>query len=166
MATPINILFLCTGNSARSILSEAMANDPAIGQGKLRAWSAGSHPTGRVNPGAIDWLRSQGIATDGLCSESWDRYAEPGAPALDVVITVCGNAAAETCPLWPGKPITAHWGVDDPAGVGDDAAAVQAAFARVAAILKRRIEAFVALPLDAMTADERLQAARRIGEDG
>ena len=161
---PLKVLFVCTGNSARSILSEAMANDPKIGKGRLRAWSAGSHPTGRVNPGALAWLEGQGVSTAGLCSESWDRYAGPDAEPLDLVVTVCGNAAAETCPVWPGAPITAHWGVDDPAAVVGDAEAVQAAFAAAAARLGRRIEAFVALPLENMSAEQRLQAAREIGQ--
>lgn len=161
---PLKLLFVCTGNSARSILSEAMANDPAIGRGRLRAWSAGSQPTGRVNPGALAWLKSQGISTAGLCSESWDRYAGADAEPLDLVVTVCGNAAAETCPVWPGAPITAHWGVDDPAAVEGDAAAVQAAFATAATTLRRRIEAFVALPLEEMTAEQMLQSAREIGQ--
>lgn len=162
--TPLKVLFVCTGNSARSILSEAMANDPNIGKGRLQAWSAGSHPTGRVNPGALAWLEGQGISTAGLCSESWNRYAGADAEPLDVVVTVCGNAAAETCPVWPGAPITAHWGVDDPAAVEGDALAVQAAFATAAARLRRRIEAFVALPLENMSAEQRLQAAREIGQ--
>ena len=161
---PLNILFVCTGNSARSIMSEAMANDPAIGKGLLRAWSAGSHPTGRVNPGALAWLEGAGISTDGLCSESWDRYAGNDAEPLDLVVTVCGNAAAETCPVWPGAPITAHWGVDDPAAVVGDAKAVQEAFATAAGCLRRRIEAFVALPLEDMSGEQRLQAARAIGQ--
>ena len=160
----MNVLFVCTGNSARSILSEAMANDPKIGKGQLRAWSAGSHPTGRVNPGALAWLEGQGISTAGLCSESWDRYAGPDSEPLDLVVTVCGNAAAETCPVWPGAPITAHWGVDDPAAVDGDVEAVKAAFAEAAVRLRRRIEAFVALPLENMSAEQRLQAAREIGQ--
>lgn len=161
---PLKVLFVCTGNSARSILSEAMANDPAIGKGRLQAWSAGSHPTGRVNPGALAWLEEQGIATAGLCSESWDRYAGADAEPLDLVITVCGNAAAETCPVWPGAPITAHWGVEDPAAVKGNESAVRAAFAEAALRLRRRIEAFVALPLEKMSAEQRLQEARKIGQ--
>lgn len=161
---PLNILFLCTGNSARSILSEAAANDPRIGQGKLRAWSAGSHPTGRVNPAALALLEREGIATDGLRSQSWDEFSGPQAPALDVVITVCGNAAAEQCPLWPGAPITAHWGVDDPAAVTESEAATRAAFEQAYRILRARIQAFAALPLSSMSAAERLTAAREIGQ--
>jgi arsenate reductase (thioredoxin) len=139
--TPLNVLFLCTGNSARSILAEAYLN--ARGEGRFRAYSAGSRPAGRPNPFALELLKSNGIATDGLRSKSWDEFAAPGAPKLDFVFTVCDNAAGEVCPVWPGTPVKAHWGVDDPAAVqgsdDDKRRAFQEAFDR----LSSRIDAFL-----------------------
>jgi arsenate reductase (thioredoxin) len=108
-----NVLFLCTGNSARSVLAEVMLNQ--YGKGSFRAYSAGSHPTGKVNPGTLRFLQRNSLPTDGLRSKSWDEFAKPGAPELDFVFTVCDKAAGEVCPIWPGQPMTAHWGVPDPA---------------------------------------------------
>lgn len=138
-----NVLFLCTGNSARSILAEALLNHPAIGHGRYRAFSAGSHPKGAVHPLALETLRTHGIATDGLRSKSWDEFAAPGAPPIDFVFTVCDNAAAEACPLWPGHPATAHWGIADPAAIEGTHAERQRAFTDAFAELKRRITTWV-----------------------
>ena len=131
------MLFVCTGNSARSILAEAMLNQ--LGKGRFRAYSAGSHPVGKVNPFAIELLEAANLPTAGLSSKGWDEFARPGAPPMDLVITVCDNAAGETCPLWPGKPRTEHWGLADPAagqGSDDDK---RAAFRETAQALKARI---------------------------
>ena len=141
---PLNVLFLCTGNSARSIMAEAILRRE--GAGRIEAFSAGSHPTGRVNPHAIGWLRQHGFPTDGLRSKGWDEFARPDAPPLDVVITVCDGAAGEACPVWPGKPVTAHWGVPDPAAVSGSDAEVQAAFRHAFDVLSARIAQFVRLP--------------------
>jgi len=137
----VNVLFLCTGNSARSILAEAYLN--AAGGGRFRAYSAGSHPNGKVNPLATELLRSRGIATEGLRSKSWDEFAAPGAPRLDYVFTVCDNAAGETCPLWPGKPVKVHWGVADPAAVQGSAEEKRKAFLEAFALLSARIDQFL-----------------------
>ena len=139
-----NVLVLCTGNSARSILGEVLINE--LGGNRYRAFSAGSHPVGQVNPGAIEKLVEQGHPVDGLESKSWDRFSGPGAPAIDIVITVCDNAAGEACPVWNGAPITVHWGIPDPAADGD----FDAAYAR----LRRRVEALVKLPAEQMTKEE------------
>jgi arsenate reductase len=144
---PFNVLFLCTGNSARSILAEALANHRAIGGGKFTAYSAGSQPKGAPHPLALETLRAHGLATEGLRSKSWDEFARPEAPVLDFVITVCDAAAGEACPFWPGQPVTAHWGVEDPPAAGDEAAQ-RAAFKNAYLILKRRIELFAALPFE------------------
>jgi arsenate reductase len=140
----MNILVLCTGNSARSILGEVLINE--LSGGELRAFSAGSRPTGLVNPGAIDVLRREGHAVEGLESKSWDTFSGSGAPAMDLVITVCDNAAGESCPIWNGAPVTVHWGIPDPAADGD----FDSAYRR----LRRRIEAMLALPLKEMSKDE------------
>ncbi len=140
----MNVLVLCTGNSARSILGEVLVND--IGGPSLRAFSAGSQPVGKVNPGALAKLESEGHSTDGLESKSWDRFSGPGAPTIDIVITVCDNAAGESCPVWNGAPVTVHWGIPDPAADGD----FDAAYAR----LRDRIEAMIELSLQSLSADE------------
>ncbi|GAB3441914.1 arsenate reductase ArsC [Massilia solisilvae] len=158
-----NILFLCTGNSARSVISEALAT--ILGQGRFTGYSAGSKPTGAINPFAIEQIKGLDPAypTDGLRSKSWDEFALPAAPHMDFIITVCDNAAGEACPFWPGKPATAHWGYEDPAAVTGSDEEKRAAFATVFAQIRRRIEAFVALPIESMDADARRRAIREIG---
>ena len=140
-----NVLFICTGNSARSILAEALMNH--LGGGRFRAFSAGSHPNGVVNPIALSTLRQLRIATDGFRSKSWDEFAQPSAPVLDFAFTVCDNAAGEVCPFWPGQPMTAHWGLPDPAAVEGSDEQRAKAFMDTAVALKRRIELMLALPL-------------------
>jgi arsenate reductase len=137
----VNVLFLCTGNSARSILGEAILN--RLGDGRFHAFSAGSKPVGRVNPGALELLGRREYPTDELRSKSWDEFAGPDAPAMDYVITVCNNAAGETCPVWPGHPSTEHWDIADPAGVGETDEERRAAFEEAYAVLHKRIENFV-----------------------
>ncbi len=157
-----NVLVLCTGNSARSILGEVLFN--ALGKGKFKAYSAGSKPAGRVNPGALEWLQEHGHSTDGLRSKSWDEFAAPGAPEFDFIFTVCDNAAGEACPLWLGHPATAHWGIPDPAHVEGDAAR-RAEFYKAAEQLARRIQLFLSLPiekLDKLALKERLAEIGRI----
>ena len=141
MARARNVLFLCTGNSARSILAEAYLN--ARGKGQFRAFSAGSRPNGTVNPFALKLLQKHGIGTEGLRSKSWDEFARPGAPALDFVFTVCDNAAGETCPYWPGQPVTAHWGVEDPAAVDGGDEEKRRAFLQAFTLLSARIDRFL-----------------------
>jgi arsenate reductase (thioredoxin) len=143
-----NVLFVCTGNSARSIIAEAAINHLAIGQGKFTGYSAGSHPKGAVHPMALDVLGRAGIRTDGLRSKSWDEFAAPGAPQMNFIFTVCDNAAGEQCPYWPGKPVTAHWGVPDPAAVQGSEAEQRHAFVEALTQLRRRIELFASLPLE------------------
>lgn len=140
-----NVLFLCTGNSARSILAEAILNH--VGKGRFRAYSAGSHPAGKVNPLVIELLERQGLAITDLRSKRWEEFAVPGTPHLDFVFTVCDNAAGEVCPVWPGQPMTAHWGIEDPAVVGGNDEAKRRAFSSAFALLNRRISLFVNLPL-------------------
>lgn len=139
------MLFLCTGNSARSILAEALLNH--IGGGKFNAFSAGSHPNGKVNPYALQLLERMRIPTGGLRSKAWDEFAVAGAPALDFVFTVCDNAAGEVCPVWPGRPVTAHWGVEDPAAAEGDDIAKTSAFRDAFRVLEHRIRLFAALPV-------------------
>jgi len=140
-----NVLILCTGNSARSVLGEVLFN--VLGKGKFKAYSAGSKPAGKVNPGAIEWLQAHGHSIEGLRSKSWDEFAAPGAPEFDFVFTVCDNAAGEVCPVWYGAPMTAHWGIPDPAHIEGDEAR-RAAFNKAAEQLARRIGLFMALPIE------------------
>ena len=142
-----NVLFLCTGNSARSILAESILNLPLVGKGRFHAYSAGSHPAGVVNPFAIELLKNNRIPTEGLRSKSWDEFSVPGAPQLDFVFTVCDNAAGEVCPVWPGQPMTAHWGVEDPAAVEGSDAERRKAFFFAYNQLQRRISMFANLPM-------------------
>jgi len=143
---PYNVLFLCTGNSARSILAEAFLN--AEGKGRFSAFSAGSFPKGQVNPLAIHLLKQTGLPAEGLRSKSWDEFAKPGAPQMDFVFTVCDQAAGEMCPIWPGQPVTAHWGIPDPAAAeGSDAEKMQA-FREALRMLSNRLRVFRELPFD------------------
>jgi arsenate reductase (thioredoxin) len=144
----LNVLFLCTGNSARSILAESFLNSLAINKGRFHAYSAGSHPSGQVNPLAIELLEKIHLPTAGLRSKSWDEFAQPDAPKLDFVFTVCDNAANEVCPVWPGQPMTAHWGVADPAAVEGSDEVKRKAFFLAFSQLSRRIELFANLPMD------------------
>ncbi len=165
MRAPLNALFLCTGNSARSILAEAALS--RLGAGRFVAFSAGSMPKGAVHPYALDLLRSLNFKTDGFRSKSWDEFAAPGAPQLDFVFTVCDNAAGEVCPIWPGQPVTAHWGQPDPAAVEGSEAEKRAAFAEAYRTLQNRLNAFVNLPLaalDRLSLQTRLDAIARIPE--
>ncbi len=167
MTTPANVLFLCTGNSARSILAEVVLN--VRGQGRFRAFSAGSHPTGEVNPYALDLLQRNGFPTAGLRSKSWTEFATPDAPPLHFVFTVCDSAAGEVCPVWPGQPMTAHWGIEDPAAVRGSEEEIRRAFFRAYQQLERRISLFLALPiekLDRLALQERLDAIGRSGDAG
>jgi protein-tyrosine-phosphatase len=156
-----NVLFLCTANSARSILAEQLLN--GAGQGRFRAFSAGSHPGGRVNPLALEYLQAQGLPTAGLRSKSWDEFAQPGVPPLDFIITVCDNAAGEICPVWPGRPISAHWGVPDPAAVEGTDDVRRRAFADAARVLRHRIALLVGLPLATLDRSALQQQLRSIG---
>lgn len=160
--TERSVLFLCTGNSARSIMAEVMLNH--LGRGRFRAHSAGSHPSGKVNPYSVETLRGLGMRTEGLRSKAWDEFAAPGAPPIDFVITVCDNAAGEVCPVWPGKPVTAHWGVFDPAAVEGSDDEKRQAFREAAAILRRRIELLLALPLERLDLSVLKTKVREIGE--
>lgn len=156
---PFNVLFLCTGNSARSIMAEVILN--RAGHGNFRAFSAGSQPKGQVHPGTLDLLRKLHYDVSGLRSKSWLEFAQPGSPKLDFVFTVCDNAAGETCPVWPGQPMTAHWGVPDPAAVEGTDAEIGFAFADTMRMLTNRINIFVSLPLhklDKLSLQKRLDA--------
>jgi arsenate reductase len=158
---PFNVLFLCTGNSARSIMAEAILNK--VGAGKFRAYSAGSQPKGQVHPETIRLLQSLGYDTSSFRSKSWAEYAKPGAPSLDFVFTVCDNAAAEACPVWPGQPMTAHWGVPDPATATGNEAEIALAFKDACRMLNQRIGIFTALPLRSL---DRLSLEKKLKEIG
>jgi len=158
---PLNVLFLCTGNSARSIMAEAYLN--ASGKGRFVAYSAGSHPTDKVNPLALELLAKNRIDTATLRSKSWDEFAGPAAPKLDFVFTVCDNAAGEVCPIWPGQPMTAHWGIGDPAAIAGTDEVKRRAFLRAFTELATRINLFLSLPLDKL---DRLVLQKKLDEIG
>jgi arsenate reductase len=159
----VHILFLCTGNSARSIMAEVILNH--LGGGRCTASSAGSHPKGTVHPLALETLQSMSLPVDGLRSKSWEEFARPDASPLDLIVTVCDDAAGEVCPIWPGQPMTAHWGVEDPAAFQDTEDAQRQKFREVALILRRRIEQFLRMPL--ATLDRRMMqvALTHIGQE-
>ena len=152
-----NVLFLCTGNSARSILGEALLNH--LGEGRFRAYSAGSHPKGEVHPRSLQVLTEAGIPIDGLHSKSWDEFAIEGAPQMDFVFTVCDNAAGESCPFWPGHPMTAHWGIEDPAAVEGTDFQKQVAFEEAMRFMKNRVTSFISLPLSSI---DRMALSRKL----
>jgi arsenate reductase (thioredoxin) len=161
-----NVLFLCTANSSRSILAEATLNH--LGSGRFQAYSAGSFPRGKVHPMALALLKEQGLSTEGLRSKSWDEFARPGAPVMDFVFTVCDQAAGETCPVWPGQPISAHWGVPDPAAVVGSDTFRMLAFRDACRMLTQRIRIFISLPFashDRMALTSRVQAIGRLRPD-
>ena len=161
MTKPYNVLFLCTGNSARSILGEAILNHR--GGGSFHAFSAGSHPAGRINPYALKQLESAGLPTTGLRSKSWAEFAKPGAPQMQFVFTVCDSAAAEVCPVWPGQPITAHWGIPDPASVVGSEEEIARAFRDAFITMGRRIDLFMSLPMEKLDALATKKEMDRIG---
>lgn len=156
-----NVLFLCTGNSARSIMAEAILN--RIGQGRFRAFSAGSFPKGEVHPLALELLRRERLPAEGLRSKSWDEFAEPGAPLLDFVFTLCDRAAGEACPVWPGQPVTAHWGFPDPAAVEGSEAEKLLFFGQVYRAIAQRLSIFTSLPIASL---DRLSLKARLDEIG
>lgn len=160
-APPLNVLFICTGNSARSILAEGLLN--ALGHGRFKAYSAGSHPKGTVHPMALRELQRLRIATDGLRSKNWDEFAAPGPPQMDLVFTVCDQAAGEVCPVWPGRPMTAHWGMPDPAAVEGTEAVRQQAFHDAAMTLQRRLDLLMSLPMASLDPAAVRRELREIG---
>jgi arsenate reductase (thioredoxin) len=162
MDRPYNVLFLCTGNSARSILAEALLN--RMGQGRFKAYSAGSFPKGEVHPAALELLIELRFPTEGLRSKSWDEFAAPAAPELDFIFTVCDDAAGEVCPIWPGHPVSAHWGIEDPAKV--EGPEQREAFKRALHYLSNRISLFLALPLESMDKITLQSRLRTIGREG
>ena len=156
-----NVLFLCTGNSARSVLAETILNH--VGKGRFKAYSAGSHPNGLVNPYAIKYLQQQGLPTEGLRSKSWEEFAGADAPHFDFIITVCDNAAGEVCPVWPGKPTTGHWGIEDPAAVEGTDSDKLAAFSHAFTLMNRRISLLTSLPDNKLQAQAIRQELNQIG---
>jgi arsenate reductase len=160
--TVFNVLFLCTGNSARSILAESLLNN--LGKGRFRAFSAGSHPAGQVNPFALELLEKNHFPIGDLRSKPWDEFAQPDAPRLDFVITVCDKAAGEVCPVWPGQPMTAHWGIPDPAAVEGSDDQKRHAFVEAMSQMQRRISMFVSLPFTSIEGMKLQQAVRDIGK--
>lgn len=161
MGAHYNVLFLCTGNSARSIMAEAITNQK--GRPNFTAFSAGSHPSGKVRPEALRQLESAHLPTEGLRSKSWDEFAKSGAPRLDFVFTVCDNAANEVCPVWPGQPMTAHWGIPDPAAVQGTKEQIEKAFREAFFLLDRRISLFLSLPLSTL---DRFSLKQKVDEIG
>ena len=159
----MNVLFVCTGNSARSILAESILNHPSIGQGRFRAFSAGSHPAGQVQPLALELLSQYHYPTEGLRSKSWNEFSGDGAPELDFVFTVCDKAAGEACPYWPGQPMTAHWGVEDPVAVQGSHEEQRRAYANAFMVLRNRLSMFAALPIDKL---DRLALKKKLDEIG
>lgn len=160
MSKPFNVLFLCTGNSARSVLAECLLNH--LGAGRFHAYSAGSHPNGRVNPLAVEVLNAANISTEGVRSKSWDEFSGTDAPQMDLIITVCDNAAGETCPYWPGKPATAHWGYPDPAAVEGSDDDKRKAFQHTMLALRQRLQLLIDLPKEKLDHLSLQQAARSL----
>lgn len=158
-----NVLFLCTGNSARSVLAEAYLN--ATSNGRFRAFSAGSHPTGKVNPYALELLERNRVSTAELRSKAWDEFAKPGAPQMDIIITVCDQAAGEMCPVWPGQPVTAHWGVEDPAAVQGTDEEKRSAFMKSFGVLQKRISLLTAMRLESLDRLAQEQRLKQIGKE-
>ncbi len=158
-----NVLFLCTHNSARSIMAEAILNNLAVSRGRFKGYSAGSHPSGKPNPFALDHIKRAGLPVDGLRSKDWNEFAIPGAPKLDFVFTVCDNAAKEVCPVWPGQPMTAHWGLPDPAAVEGSDEQRRRAFAEAFRHLSNRINLFTSLPIEKL---DKLSLQRKLAEIG
>lgn len=161
---PCDVLFLCTGNSARSILAECLAN--RLGEGRIRAFSAGSHPKGEVHPLTVETLHSYGYDTSGLRSKSWDEFSAPGAPPCDVIVTVCDQAAGEACPIWPGHPVQAHWSIEDPAAAEGTPGERRSAFERAYRELERRIEGLARIPLESLDRDALRSRIERLAEAG
>lgn len=158
-----NVLVLCTGNSARSIMAEAILN--TFGEGRVLGYSAGSHPAGKVNPAALQQLQAAGLPTDGLRSKSWDEFSVAGAPAMDIVITVCDSAANESCPLWHGTPVTVHWGIPDPAAVKGSDAEIRQAFSEAYGVLRNRLQRLIDLPLTQLDPDSLRSQLQKIARE-
>lgn len=158
-----NVLFLCTHNSARSLMAEALLNNPTVSRGRFKAYSAGSHASGKPNPFALERIRQVGLPTDGLRSKDWDEFAKPDAPKMDFVFTVCDNAANEVCPVWPGQPMTAHWGLPDPAAIEGSDEQKRRAFAGAFRHLSNRISLFTSLPMSKL---DKLSLQKKLDEIG